>query len=170
MSQYSEQVSTTATSLVAFVSALKTAGAVFTAYQQQAVTAMTAAKNAVTQNLAQMQQAFASTTFKFGQIKLPHFSMSGTFDAERGSVPTVTVDWYAQAAEKGALFTSPQLIGVGDASQPEMLVGESTLYDNIAKAVGDNGGGDVYVYIGEQQLDAIIQRSQKRTTLRSGGH
>ena len=171
MSKYSEEVNTTATSLKTFVTALTVAGTAFTVYQQKATTAMTAAKNAVTQNLEQMKQAFASTKFEFGQVKLPHFTMSGTFDAESGSVPTVSVDWYAQAAEKGALFSSPQLIGVGDASQPELLIGEQMLYDSIAQAVSENGaGGDVYVYIGGEQLDAVIQRSLKRTTLRSGGH
>lgn len=171
MSKNSEDLSTSANALTLFVGALTVAGSAFTVFQKSATTAMTAAKDAVTQNLEAMKKAFASTKFEFAQVKLPHFSMSGTFDAESGSVPTVTVDWYAQAAEKGALFTSPQLIGVGDSSQPEMLIGEQTLYDSIAQAVSENGaGGDVYVYIGGEQLDAVIQRSLKRTTLRSGGH
>lgn len=166
----SSGLSALGTGMSTFVSSLTQATPAFNNYQKAATSAMTAAKNAVTQNLETMKKAFASTKFEFGAIKVPHFSMSGAFDAESGSVPEISVEWYAKAAERGALFTSPQLIGVGDASQPEMLVGERTLYDNIAQAVSESGGGDVYVYIGEQQLDAIIQRSQKRTTLRSGGH
>lgn len=111
---------------------------------------------------------FKSTKLEFNtKIALPHFKMSGKFDAKSGSVPTVGVNWYAQAAEKGALFSSPQLIGVGDAGQPELLVGEQTLYDNIREAVSGNNG-DVYVYIGDTQLDAIIQRSNQRTAMRRG--
>jgi hypothetical protein len=40
----------------------------------------------------------------------------------------------------GALFTEPAIIGVGDAAQPEMLIGEDTLYNSIRKAVQDAGG------------------------------
>jgi len=38
-------------------------------------------------------------------IKVPHFSMSGKFDAQTNSVPTVSVAWYA----KGAIFQSPTI-------------------------------------------------------------
>lgn len=118
--------------------------------------------------LIKLATAFQKTKLEFNtDIKLPHFKMSGKFDAQSGSVPSVGVSWYAQAAEKGALFSSPQLIGVGDAGQPELLVGEQTLYDNIREAVSGNNG-DVYVYIGDTQLDAIIQRSNQRTKMRRG--
>jgi hypothetical protein len=131
--------------------------------------AMSQAVDIVRSALTQMQEDFASVEFVMIQyMALPHFKLNGRFDAKSGSVPKVSVDWYAKAAEQGAIFSSPQLIGVGDASQPEMLVGEQTLYDKISQAVGDNSGGDVYVYIGEHQLDAIIKRSQKRTAVKSG--
>lgn len=118
--------------------------------------------------LIKLATAFQKTKLEFNtDIKLPHFKMSGKFDAQSGSVPSVGVSWYAQAAERGAIFSSPQLIGVGDSSQPEMLLGERTLYDNIREAVSQNNG-DVYVYIGDQQLDAIIQRSNQRTKMRRG--
>ena len=136
----------------------------------QIQTTLTNLKQAVHSSITDLQNAFASAKFEFGHIDLPHFSMKGKFDAKKGTVPKVDVEWYAAAAEQGAIFSSPRLIGVGDASQPEMLVGEQTLYEKIAKAVGQNGGGDVAVYIGEQQLDAIIQRSDRRTAIRSGGH
>lgn len=170
ISAHSEEISTTSQAITNLQTALsafgQTAAATLPAFSQL----MEKAKATVKQSLAEMAESFKSTKFEFGAIKLPHFKMSGNFDAKSGSVPKVSVDWYAQAAEKGALFTSPQIIGVGDASQPEMLIGEKTLQDRIAEAVGNNNGGDVYVYIGETQLDAIIQRSTKRTAMRSGGH
>lgn len=79
-----------------------------------------------------MRIAFASTSFRFNSyIPLPHFYLSGTFDAKSGSVPSVGVSWYAQAATLGARFTSPQIIGVGDASQPELLIGEEKLREIV---------------------------------------
>lgn len=82
----------------------------------------------VLQSIAYLQAAFASTSFRFNSyIPLPHFSMSGSFDARTRRVPTVGVQWYKDAAEQGARFTTPQIIGVGDARQPEILIGEDKL-------------------------------------------
>ena len=82
----------------------------------------------ILQSIAQLQVAFAATSFRFNSyIPLPHFSMSGSFNAQRRSVPSVSVRWYKDAAEQGARFTSPQIIGVGDARQPEILLGEEKL-------------------------------------------
>ena len=53
----------------------------------------------------------------------------------------ISVEWYRRAARMGALFDSPQIIGVGDAAEPEMLIGEETLYESIKRAVLDAGGG-----------------------------
>ena len=103
---------------------------------------MSAASKAVTSGLASMKAAFSSTRFSFTQhIAVPHFSMSGSFNAETGSVPSVSTRWYAKAAEYGALFSTPQIIGVGDAAQPELLLGEQKLKELVA------GAGNVTNYI-----------------------
>lgn len=82
----------------------------------------------VLQSIVQLQQAFAGTSFRFNSyIPLPHFSMSGSFDARTRRVPSVGVQWYRDAAEQGARFTQPTIIGVGDARQPEILIGEDKL-------------------------------------------
>jgi len=85
-----------------------------------------------------LQAAFSNTKFSFNQhIALPHFSMSGKFDAKTGAVPTVTVSgWWAKAAQYGALFTEPTIIGVGDANEGEVLLGEKKLRE---LAGGGNG-------------------------------
>ena len=167
ISKNAKDIDTTATAMDKFATSLseldKTAGSALPGLE----TMMNNAVKTVKSGLKEMQDAFKNTKFEFGAIKLPHFSMSGNFNPENGSVPKVSVKWYAKAAEQGALFSSPQLIGVGDSSQPEMLIGERTLYDNIRDAVSQNNG-DVYVYIGDQQLDAIIKRSNQRSAMRRG--
>jgi len=78
-------------------------------------------------------------------VKTPSFSVEGTWgfddDGNVSSVPKIKVEWYRRAAELGALFSEPTIIGVGDASQPEMLIGEDTLFNNIRAAVADAYGG-----------------------------
>ena len=86
----------------------------------------------VLQSLAQLQAAFSGTSLRFNTyIPLPHFSMSGSFDARSRRVPNVHVQWYKDAAEQGARFTTPQIIGVGDARQPELLLGEDKLRELV---------------------------------------
>lgn len=107
-----------------------------------------------------MRNAFASTSFRFNSyIPLPHFYLSGTFDAKSGSVPSVGVSWYARAAELGARFTRPQIIGVGDANQPELLIGE----DKLKQLVGGGQPITINVYGNEgmnvrELADAVAQR------------
>ena len=88
--------------------------------------------NPILQSIMQLQGAFSRTSFRFNTyIPLPHFSMSGSFDARSRRVPNVHVQWYKDAAEQGARFTSPQIIGVGDARQPELLLGEDKLRELV---------------------------------------
>lgn len=107
-----------------------------------------------------MRNAFASTSFRFNSyIPLPHFYLSGTFDARSGSVPSVGVSWYARAAEQGARFTRPQIIGVGDANQPELLIGE----DKLKEIIGGGQPITINVYGNEgmnvrELADAVAQR------------
>ena len=58
--------------------------------------------------------------------------MYGHFNAKTSSVPSIGVAWYARAAEYGALFTEPTIIGVGDAAQPELLLGEDKLKELLS--------------------------------------
>lgn len=78
-------------------------------------------------------------------VKTPVFSVSGKWEFDdKGNVsgvPRISVQWYKRAAEMGALFTEPALVGVGDAAQPEMLIGEDTLYQSIKQAVMEAGAG-----------------------------
>lgn len=131
--------------------------------------AMNAAIATARSGLATLQSMFASTTFSLNQsIALPHFSLSGTFSAENGTVPTVSVSWYAKAAEYGALFTKPQIIGVGDAAQPELLIGEQKLRELL-----DTDGevtNNFYITIdgsqkSEQVVDQLIREVQLRTRM-----
>ena len=145
----------------------------FSSMESSISQSMANASSEVESAISEIESLFANAELSFKQnIALPHFSMSGSFNAETGSVPTVSVSWYKRAAEEGALFSDPTIIGVGDASQPEMLIGENTLYEQIAKAISEaNGGGDIIipVYLGGELLEEVVVKATQRSNYRSGG-
>ena len=78
----------------------------------------------------------------FGNLKLPHFSVSGgEFPwgiGGKGSMPSWSVSWYAKAMEEPYMFNRPRLIGVGEKGD-EMVYGRKALMDDIREATGKGG-------------------------------
>ncbi len=60
---------------------------------------------------------FTGADIHLPHIKLPHFSLDGEFSLMPPSVPHLSVDWYA----KGGIFSSPSVIGVGEAGKEAVL-------------------------------------------------
>ena len=79
---------------------------------------------------------FSSTHFSFYQhIDVPHFSMSGSFNAQTGSTPTVSTKWYQVAESSPYLFRGATLFGGGEHSD-EILYGREALLNDIREASG----------------------------------
>ena len=140
------------------------------------------AKNIVS-NAINRIKSFLNFHWELPRLKLPHISISGRFSINPPSAPHFSIQWYKKAMDEGMILNAPtifgaaggKLLGAGDAG-PEAVVGAGSLRSMIQEAVASQTatlatalGGDTYVYIGEQQLDAIIQKSNQRVTLRSGG-
>ena len=125
--------------------------------------AMNGAIQSAAAGISQLRSMFANTRFSFNQhIAVPHFTMSGDFNAQTKAVPTISTRWYAKAAEYGALFTTPTIIGVGDASQPEILLGEEKLKELV------KGGTTVTNYItvsGAEDPEAWASKFAKQIKL-----
>lgn len=51
------------------------------------------------------------------RLKLPHITTSGKFNLETNSTPSFSVEWY----RKGGIFTTPSIIGVGEAGSEAVL-------------------------------------------------
>ena len=101
--------------------------------------------SAASTGIYRLRTLFSGTQFSFYQhIKVPHFSMSGNFNAETGTVPTVTTRWYRVAESTPYLFTQPTLFGAGEAGD-EVLYGRKALMDDIKAATG--GGTTINNYI-----------------------
>ena len=125
-----------------------------------------AARSAVSNVISGIRGLF-NFSWSLPHLALPHFSFSGSFSLNPPSVPHLSVSWYKRAAEEGALFSTPQIIGVGDAAQPELLIGEDRLKElvsggeqnipiNVYGAVGQDV--NALAEIIEQKLAANINR------------
>ena len=80
---------------------------------------------------------FSKLKLKFPSIKLPHFSLTGSFDLKKMKVPKLSVKWYAD----GAIFAQPTLFntpyglkGVGEAG-PEAVLPIDKLEGYVQNAV-----------------------------------
>ena len=114
-------------------------------------------------------------------IKLPHFSISGSFSLNPPSIPHFSVQWYKKAMNNGMILNSPTIFGAsgnhllgGGEAGPEAVVGVSSLMEMIQNAVGsvqmaDTGNITIPVYIGGNLIDEVIVTAQQRRALRSGG-
>jgi hypothetical protein len=83
---------------------------------------------------------------------------------------------------RGGLITSPILAGLGEAGREVVLPLDSNtswadiVANKLASALqgaplagAGVGGGDIYVYIGNEQVDAYVYRAQDRRNTRSNG-
>ena len=127
-------------------------------------------------SLNQMKSAFASTRFKLNtSMALPHFSMSGNFNAQTKAVPKVHVSWYAKAYDEAMMFNTPTVfsttgMGFGDGNGNEVVTGDKHLMDMMKEAIGQEFGDIVIpVYIGQERIDELVVTSNQRKNFRSGG-
>lgn len=155
-------------------------------------------KNIVKKGIDKVK-SFLNFKWKFPDLKLPHFSISGSANPldwiEKG-VPKLAVEWYA----KGALLKGATAFGVnadtgslmvGGEAGTEVIAPVSELNGMIRNAVNNEevvfylqqliekinnltdrvGNGDVvlYNYMGTDLLEEKIIKAQQSITLRSGG-
>ena len=97
-------------------------------------------KDGIKKKIDDIKGFFTSLSLKFPKIempKLPHFSLDGEFSLNPPSVPHLSVDWYAKAMGNPYLFTSPTIVGAGEAGA-EVMYGRDNLMRDIAQATAAN--------------------------------
>ena len=88
-----------------------------------------AAKDAV-KNAIEKIKGFFDFKWELPKIKLPHFNIQGKFSMNPPQIPKFAVDWY----KTGAIFNSPNVIGVGEAG-PEAVLPIEKIDSIIASAI-----------------------------------
>lgn len=131
----------------------------FQDFANSAKSAASTASNAVMGACRQMSAEVGSLRLTLPRIQvgaLPHFSMGGRFDAQSGSVPSVSVNWYGS----GGVFSSPSVIGVGEAGDEAVIPLRPSVLRGIGEGIDVERGGDDASVIAwlERNLPAIIQR------------
>lgn len=126
-----------------------TASTAFSTIASTATASFSAASAAAQRACASIRTSIASlpksTTVRVnvdaGSVKLPHFSMQGSFDPKTGSVPSVDVRWF----KPGAIFTKP-VFGMGEAGAEVAMPLYGKYMRPFASAIAsemDGGGGTV---------------------------
>ena len=102
-------------------------------------------KNIVSGALDAISGFFRGLHLEFPKIKLPHFSISGTFSLAPPSVPSLGIEWYAD----GGVLMNPTMFGmngnkamIGGEAGPEAVAPISTLTGYISDAVNNSKGDD----------------------------
>ena len=129
-----------------------TVSSAFNAVKSSIETPINKAKSIVQNGLNAIKGFFDKLKLKFPNIKLPHFSIKGSFSLNPPSVPKLSIDWYAKAMKNAMLLNQPTIFGVnpngnlmggGEAGQ-EVVAGSSTLMTMIRNAVQNENASIVY--------------------------
>ena len=107
------------------------------------------AKTTVQNALNAIKGFFDNLKLNFPNIKLPHFSITGSFSLSPPSVPHLSIEWYKKAMDNAMLLDSPtifgvngtgSLLGAGEAGD-EVVAGSNTLMGMIQGAVRQETSG-----------------------------
>lgn len=117
-----------------------TTSSVWNAVKDSIEKPINAARDAVS-NAINKIKSILSTPLSFPKIKLPHFKITGQFSLKPPSVPHFGVDWY----DKGGIFSSPSIIGVGE-KRPEFV----GALEDLRQLIGDemdkrSNGGEILI-------------------------
>lgn len=137
-----------------FDSIKSTTVSVWNGIKNAIITPIEAAKNKVKSIVDAITGFFSNMKISLPHIKLPLFSIKGSFSLAPPSVPHLSIDWYKKAMDKPMLLNGATifgrngntLLGGGEAG-PEVIMGLSTLQD---MAAGSNR--DVVSAMGQMML------------------
>ena len=101
-----------------------------------------AIKNIINNTIDYIQEKF-KFKWELPKIKLPHFTIEGSFSLNPPSVPKLGIDWYAKAMDNPMIMNEPTAFGINSRGQimaggeagSEVVSGTNTLMNMISDAV-----------------------------------
>lgn len=125
-------------------------------------------KNTISNAIEKVKSLF-NFEWKFPDLKLPHFSIQGSFSLSPPSVPHLAVDWYRKAYNNGVMFTQPTVLatpgglkGFGDGNGAEVVLGLNKLKELAGGGVTNN---IVINSVPGESVEALAQRVMDRITM-----
>ena len=135
---------------------------------------MEGAREAVSQAIEKIKSIF-NFEWNWPKLKLPHFSISGSFSLVPPRTPKISVSWYA----KGGILTAPTIFGAsngtllgGGEAGPEAVLPLSGFYNQLdtilGRYMGRSGGVSVQVSIEhfenntDQDVDELAETVAER--------
>lgn len=120
-----------------------TVSGIFSSIQSAISDPIDDAKSAVSRAINSIKSIINNAGFSLPNIKLPHFSVSGSLSLSPPSVPHVSVDWYGKGYDEAQILSDATVFGMangnllaGGERGNEVVVGEQHLLDMISSAVG----------------------------------
>lgn len=121
-------------------------------------------KNFISNTIDSIKNFFSNLTLELPHIKLPHFSLTGTFSLNPPSIPKLSVDWYKRAYNDPVMFTSPTVLptasgykGFGDGSGAEIVIG----LNKLQQIMGASGGVTNNITIVQQPNQSSAQLAEE---------
>lgn len=121
----------------------------FNAIKSKITTPIQNASDKIKQIIDKIKSIFSGLKLSFPNIKMPHFSITPSGwkigDLLEGSIPKLSIDWYAKAMDDGLIMNEPTVFGVNSNGQvmaggetgSETVVGTQSLMNMIKTAVAD---------------------------------
>lgn len=124
-------------------------------------------KSTVGDGLEKVSSFFSGLKLELPHIKLPHFSIEGTFSLNPPSIPHIGISWYAE----GGIMNKPMAFGfdgqnlhVGGEAGPEVIAPLDRLSEFLDSALDRYFGGSI-----EDVVDAIEHLADRVTVLEIDG-
>jgi len=135
-------------------------------------------KNTIKTSIDNIKNWWKNLKLDFPKIKLPHFKLSGSFSLKEMKVPSISVDWYKKAYDDAYLLNSPtifgasggQLLGGGEGSGSEAVVGTDKLMSMMAEVVGNANNNVTVVLEGDAKGVFDLVRVENGRFMKSNGY